>query len=289
VYIIKAIKNIFLFINNYFKSVVFLTILAIYLNNTTTDKLYETPNVALIEIKTPIFDIKETLKEIKEANQQNNIKGVLIDIDSPGGSVSKSVELSEAIKRLKANKPVIVYCSGILASGSYYASIWADEIIANSGSLIGSIGVIFQSGNFQELFSKLGVKLQNQIAGKYKETGTPTRKWKDFEKQELKKVIDDMYDIFVSDVAKARKLNKQEHTKFADAHIFTARQAKQVGLIDSIGTIKSANDKLLLLSKVKKPIWKKREQDKFKNIQDLFENSFVKVINNLMFGNSGLQ
>jgi protease-4 len=282
--IFGAIKAVFEFINSYFKSVVFVTILVIYIVGSIPKDGLEIANVAEIEITGAIFDVTKTLKEIKQVSEDENIKGVLINVDSPGGSVSKSIELADAIKRLKAKKRVVVYASGMLTSGSYYASIWADEIVANSGSIVGSIGVIFQGANLEELFSKLGVKSQNQTAGKYKESGTPTRAWLGFEKSELKKVVDDMYDLFISDVSKARGLNKSEHTIFADAHIFTARQAKKVGLIDAVGSIDYAHKRLLLLSKLDKLVWQEKEEEGIDTIKALLQSSFNEAIGSYMFG-----
>jgi len=165
-------------------------------------------------------------------------------VNSPGGAVAPSVEISYAIKELKKKKPVVVYASGILASGSYYASIWADEIIANPGSMVGSIGVIMEGADLSGLMSKIGIKTQTVQAGKYKKVGTPDRPWKPYERAELNKVIQDTYNMFTSDVAAARHLKLAQKESWADAHIFTARQAKRVGLIDEVGVLSNAKEPL---------------------------------------------
>jgi len=176
--------------------------------------------------------------------------------------------MSYAIKRLSKKKPVVAYAKGMMTSGSYYASIWANKIVANPGSMIGSIGVIFESANIEELSSKLGIKEQVVKAGKYKQIGTPTREWKPYEKAELQKVINNTYDMFVKDVAKARGLKLSDKENFADAHVFTAYGAKKVGLVDEIGTIYEAKELLYKLAKVKNPIWKK--EDRFDKFLDKF-------------------
>ncbi|XPV53190.1 MAG: signal peptide peptidase SppA [Halarcobacter ebronensis] len=166
----------------------------------------QTANLQKIELSGPIMDSTKVLEQVNQAKEDNNIKGVLFVVNSPGGAVAPSVEIAYAIKELKELKPVVAYASGVMASGSYYASIWANKIIANPGSMVGSIGVIFQGANVEELMHKIGVKTQTVKVGKYKEAGTPTRAWENFEKAELEKVIDDTYDMFITDVGSARGL-----------------------------------------------------------------------------------
>ena len=173
-----------------------------------------------------------------------------------------------AIKRLKEKKPVIAYASGIMASGSYYASIYSSKIIANPGAMIGSIGVIFQSPNFKELADKIGIKEQTIKVGKYKQIGTPTRDWLPHEREELETMINDTYDMFVEDVATARGLDINKSSDYADAHVFTARMAKDVGLIDEVGSIYIATKEVEKLSGVSFPIWKKK--DKIEKLMDKF-------------------
>ncbi len=268
------------FITKYFKTIVFLTIMYFILYN-PSEKMndngtFEVANLQKIELFGPILDVSKTLNEIEKAKQNSNIKGVLLVVNSPGGSVAPSVELAYAIKELKSIKPVVVYASGVIASGSYYASIWANKIIANPGSMVGSIGVIMQGVNAEELMEKIGVSTQTVKAGKYKESGTPTRKWFDYEKEQLQSVIDDTYNMFISDVANARKLDVKDHTQFADAKIFTASQAKKVGLVDEVATISYAHDIIVKLSKVDSAIWE--EQDKFDKFIDKFMSQVVSKI-----------
>ena len=256
------------FITKYFKTIVFLTIMY-FIFVDTNESLTDTnsfANLQKIELSGPILDVSKTLEDIEKAKLDKNIKGVLLLVNSPGGAVAPSVELAYAIKELKQIKPVVVYASGVIASGSYYASIWANKIIANPGSMVGSIGVIMQGVNAEELMSKIGVSTQTVKAGKFKESGTPTRKWTDFEEKQLQSVIDDTYNMFISDVASARNLDVRNHTVFADAKIFTSKQAKEVGLVDEVATLSYAQDSLISLSKVENPIWKKEDKfEKFMN------------------------
>ena len=256
------------FITKYFKTIVFLTIMYFIIvpsdENLVDSNIHA--NLQKIELSGPIMDVSKTLEDIQKAKEDKNIKGILFVVNSPGGAVAPSVELAYAIKELKDIKPVVVYASGVIASGSYYASIWANKIIANPGSMVGSIGVIMQGVNVEELMQKIGVSTQTVKAGKYKESGTPTRKWFDYEEKQLQSVIDDTYNMFISDVASARNLDVKNHNLFADAKIFTSKQAKEVGLVDEVATLSYAQNSLINLSKVENPVWKKEDKfEKFMN------------------------
>lgn len=273
------------FITKYFKTIVFLTIIYFLIvpsdENIVDGNIHA--NLQKIELTGPIMDVSKVLEDIQKAKEDKNIKGVLFVVDSPGGSVAPSVEVAYAIKELKEAKPVVAYASGVIASGSYYASIWANQIIANPGSMVGSIGVIMQGVNTEELMKKIGVSTQTVKAGKYKESGTPTRKWFDYEEKQLQSVIDDTYNMFISDVASARNLDVKNHTIFADAKIFTSKQAKNVGLIDEVATLSYAQESLIKLSKVEKPVWSK--EDKFEKFMNKFMSEAISNISmNLLSG-----
>ncbi len=270
----QGLKKLFLpitasmkFIQNHFKAMIFLLILYLIFAPNPEDQLAP-PNLESIAIKGPIFDVSDVLEQIEAAQNNTAIRGVLFDIDSPGGAIAPSIELTYAIKRLREHKPVIAYSSGIMASGSYYAAIWADEIITNPGTMVGSIGVIIQGADFSAIMEKIGIKSQVVKAGKYKQVGTADRPWKDYEVNELNKVIQANYETFYRDVAEARGLDIKHKDSFANAHIFTASQAKEVGLIDRIGVRYDAKKALISLSGVDEPNWKK--EDKFDKLMKRF-------------------
>ena len=267
------------FITKYFKTIVFLTIVYFIFFSTAEDETIAKYNANLqkIDLIGQIIDPSKVLEDIERASNDASIKGVLFVIDSPGGAVAPSVEIAYAIKELSMKKPVVAYASGTIASGSYYASIWADKIIANPGSIVGSIGVIMQGFEASKLLENIGISSQTIKAGKYKESGTFTRKWTNDEEQELQGVINSTYNMFISNVADARKLDIKKHTSFADAKIFTAHQAKDVGLVDEVATLNFAKYSLIELSKVEKPIWKK--EDKFEKFMDkLMSQAISKVV-----------
>ena len=261
------IKKLFLpitvpmkFIQDHFKAMLFLLLL-FFLFEPQSEHELSPNNLEEILLVGAIMDSSEVVAKINKATNNNAIKGVLLTVDSPGGAVPPSIEIAYAIKRLKEKKPVVAYAKGTMASGSYYASIWADKIIANPGSMIGSIGVIMQGTDLSGIMKKVGIKSQVVKAGKYKQLGTPDRAWTGFEVNELNKVIQGTYDIFTKDVADARGLDVTKRDTFANAHIFTALQAKSVGLVDSLGVAYDAKLELEKLSGVSNPVWKK--EDKF--------------------------
>lgn len=251
------------FIRDYFKSLIFLLILFLIFAPTSGEEI-KTPNLQRVVINGPIFTSEEIVELLDKATKDRDIKGILVDINSPGGAVAPSIEIAYAIKRARESKPVVVYASGLLASGGYYASIWANKIVANPGAMIGSIGVIIQGMNVESLMEKVGVKTQVIKAGKYKQIGTMDREWSEFEKEELDKIVKGTYDLFVSDVISARALNISEIESFADAKVFIASQAKEVKLIDQIGVLHDAKNILATLSGVSEPVWNSEDKlDKF--------------------------
>ncbi len=266
----EGLKQLFLpitatikFIQNHFKAMLFLLLLFLIFAPSSQDGL-SAYNLKSINLAGPIFDTTDVVYELEDARQDSGVEGVLLIVDSPGGAVAPSLEVAYAVKRLSQSKPVVVYAKGTLASGSYYASIWADEIMANPGSMVGSIGVIMQGINTEELMSKIGIKSQVASRGEFKQVGTSDREWSKAERAEIQKVIDGTYEMFVSDVSSARDLNISQSHLYADAHIFTAAQAKEVGLVDTLGVLYDAKLRLETLSGVQEPIWNQESRvDKF--------------------------
>lgn len=252
----RFIGRIITYINNHFKAMLFLLLLFLLFNPFGEEALQQA-NLTTIKLDTQIENIDKLLVQIEEAHQNPHIKGVLLQVDSPGGALAPSIELSMAIKRLNEVKPVIAYASGSMTSGSYYASIWTRKIIANPGAFIGSIGVLFQAPNIEGLAKKLGISEQVITAGAYKQMGTFTRAWNEQEKAALNELIQDAYMLFVSDVASARGLKIEDAKNFADARVFIAHKAMKNGLIDEVGSIYQAQIELEKMANVTNPIWEK--------------------------------
>ncbi|EPB3727544.1 signal peptide peptidase SppA [Campylobacter jejuni] len=253
------------FINTYFKTFVLLLIV-IWILMPGANSSSNLANLERIDLKGEIFDSSAVLEKIINAKNDSNIKGVLFVIDSPGGAFAPSMELALAIKDLKIKKPVLVYASGTMASGSYLAGVGANKILANPASFIGSIGVIMQGADLSGLANKLGIKEQTIQAGEFKSAGTFARAWNENERNFLQGLIDQSYDLFTGFVAKERALDLNKKDQWANARVFLAAKAKELGLIDELSNYENAKKELEKLANVSNPIWKEEDKiDKFLN------------------------
>lgn len=253
------------FINTYFKTFVLLLIV-IWILMPSANSSSNLANLERIDLKGEIFDSSAVLEKIINAKNDSNIKGVLFVIDSPGGAFAPSMELALAIKDLKIKKPVLVYASGTMASGSYLAGVGANKILANPASFIGSIGVIMQGADLSGLANKLGIKEQTIQAGEFKSAGTFVRAWSENERNFLQGLIDQSYDLFTGFVAKERVLDLNKKDQWANARVFLAAKAKELGLIDELSNYENAKKELEKLANVSNPVWKEEDKiDKFLN------------------------
>lgn len=253
------------FINTYFKTFVLLLII-IWILMPSANSSSNLANLERIDLKGEIFDSSAVLEKIINAKNDSNIKGVLFVIDSPGGAFAPSMELALAIKDLKIKKPVLVYTSGTMASGSYLAGVGANKILANPASFIGSIGVIMQGADLSGLANKLGIKEQTIQAGEFKSAGTFARAWNENERNFLQGLIDQSYDLFTGFVAKERALDLNKKDQWANARVFLAAKAKELGLIDELSNYENAKKELEKLANVSNPVWKEEDKiDKFLN------------------------
>ncbi|EAH8571088.1 signal peptide peptidase SppA [Campylobacter jejuni] len=253
------------FINTYFKTFVLLLIV-IWILMPSANSSSNLANLERIDLKGEIFDSSAVLEKIINAKNDSNIKGVLFVIDSPGGAFAPSTELALAIKDLKIKKPVLVYASGTMASGSYLAGVGANKILANPASFIGSIGVIMQGADLSGLANKLGIKEQTIQAGEFKSAGTFARAWNENERNFLQGLIDQSYDLFTGFVAKERALDLNKKDQWANARVFLAAKAKELGLIDELSNYENAKKELEKLANVSNPVWKEEDKiDKFLN------------------------
>ncbi|HBD9052958.1 TPA: signal peptide peptidase SppA [Campylobacter jejuni] len=253
------------FINTYFKTFVLLLIV-IWILMPSANSSSNLANLERIDLKGEIFDSSAVLEKIINAKNDSNIKGVLFVVDSPGGAFAPSMELALAIKDLKIKKPVLVYASGTMASGSYLAGVGANKILANPASFIGSIGVIIQGADLSGLANKLGIKEQTIQAGEFKSAGTFARAWNENERNFLQGLIDQSYDLFTGFVAKERALDLNKKDQWANARVFLAAKAKELGLIDELSNYENAKKELEKLANVSNPVWKEEDKiDKFLN------------------------
>lgn len=271
-------------ITKYFKAFVFILIVIILLISINPPA--QQPNLAKIQLKGMILDSSMLRAQIDELHQYPSLKGVLLVVNSPGGAVGASVEISDLIKELAEKLPVVVHTEGVMASGAYYASIGASKIYANRGALIGSIGVIFSGANIKPLLDKIGYEPQTIAAGEYKEIGTYYRDWSAKERTFIQNLIKEEYNTFITDVANARKLDLANAQQFAEGKVFNATKAKELGLIDDILSRNQAIAQLKILSGVEKEEW--LEKSSWQSYIDSALESSLSSVFSALFG-AGLQ
>lgn len=277
----SRISDIIKWIGSHFLGMIFLLIVAMILWPNSEGTINKA-NLVEIKLDGVIMSSDTVIKEIEEARDNEKVKGVLFAINSPGGAVAPSIDISYAIKELATKKPVLAYAGDVMASGGYYSAIYATKIISNPGSMVGSIGVIMEGADIQPLLEKIGIKTQIVKQGTYKEIGTMTREWTTQERSELETLTRDTYDLFVKDVAIARKLDSANKANYADAHVYSALRAKNVGLVDMIGTKQEAKKELIKMAKVKEPIWS--EKDKVDKFFDKVSSEASSKISSYFFG-----
>jgi len=196
--------------------------------------------VALIRVEGPILDSKNTIDELKEHLKDPSIKAIIMRIDSPGGAVAPSQEIYEEVRKAVTKKKIVVSMGSVAASGGYYIASPATRIVANPGTLTGSIGVIMEIPNFAGLLNKLGIKSEVVKSGRHKDIASVFRGIKKEDREILQNVLDNVHGQFILAVAEGRKMLPEDVRKIADGRIFTGEQALKVGLIDEIGNLEDA-------------------------------------------------
>ncbi|ADL11562.1 signal peptide peptidase SppA [Acetohalobium arabaticum] len=192
-------------------------------------------------LSTSQTNASEVIKQINEAKDNKKIKALLLRVNSPGGSSAASDEIYRELKKFKkTGKPVVISMGDIATSGGYYISAIADQIYANPSTITGSIGVIMQFKNLQDLYDKLGVDSITFKSGPYKDIGNPDRKLTAEEKELLQNMVDEVYQEFLTAVAEGRSMSKSKVEKLADGRIYNGRKAKKLGLVDEMGTFYDA-------------------------------------------------
>lgn len=216
-----------------------------------TDFISSARKVGLVRIEGVILDSKEVIDHLHQLRDNSSVNAILLRIDSPGGGVGPSQEIYNEILKLreKNQKKVVVSMGSVAASGGYYIASAADWIMANPGTLTGSIGVIFQGTNIEELMKKIGIKTVVIKSGKYKDIFSPDREMTEDERELLQGVIDDVHEQFLDAIAQGRKeLDKETLRSIADGRIFTGSQAREYGLIDELGNLQDALEKTAQLA-----------------------------------------
>jgi protease-4 len=206
--------------------------------------------IAIVEIKGIITQSTEIIEEMRQYADDETVKAVILRIDSPGGGVGPSQEIHREVVKLKTKKKVLASMGSVAASGGYYIACASDLIVANPGTITGSIGVVMEFTNLEELLKKIGVKGVVLKGGEHKDIGSPFREMTPGEKRIMQDVIDNVHQQFIKAVAEGRKMEQAKVVPVADGRIFTGEQAKQFGLVDEMGNLEDTVDMAAKLVKI---------------------------------------
>ena len=220
----------------FFAGVVFL--LALYALGTLRGEersFYTGDKIGIVTISGIIISSQEIVEQLDAFGKDKAIKAVVLRIDSPGGGVAPSQEIYAAVKDLRKDKKVVASLGAIAASGGYMIACAADKIVANPGTITGSISAIMYFANAEDLLKKIGLKSSVIKSGKYKDIGSPTREMTDDERKILQELVDDIYNQFLDVITKDRKTSPEEIKKIADGRVFSGRQAQKLKLVDFLG------------------------------------------------------
>jgi len=212
--------------------------MAVWMSSATDD--YNGEGVGVVEIEGSIADARDAIEQIRHFREDEDIKAIVVRIDSPGGAVGPSQEIYREIRKTIGSKKVIASMGTVAASGGYYIACAADGIVANPGTITGSIGVIMGYTNFRQLLDKIGMVPIVIKSGHFKDTGTPTRDIREDERELLQSITSGIHQQFINAIAEGRKLDRGQVEAAADGRIFTGQDAKNRGLVDRLGNFEDA-------------------------------------------------
>ncbi len=196
--------------------------------------------VGVVEVRGLIADSQEIIRQLRHFREDENIRAIVLRVDSPGGVVGPSQEIYREVEKTRQVKKVVASMGAVAASGGYYVVASADGIIANPGTITGSIGVIMEYTNFKELFTKIGLSPVVIKSGEFKDTGSPVRDITPQEEKYLKAFVNELHEQFVAAIAEGRQMEIDAVRKLADGRIYTGADAKTLGLVDRIGNLEDA-------------------------------------------------
>lgn len=221
---------------------IFFLVLAVTVVNLTSSssKFPIGEKIAVVEVLGVITNSGTIIDHLQKFRHNDSVKAIVLRVDSPGGGVGPSQEIHDVVRRISAVKPVVVSMGSAAASGGYYIAAPADLIVANAGTITGSIGVIMEFTNVQELLEKIGLRNQVIKSGEHKDIGSAVRPMTDEDRQILQDLIDDVHTQFIEAVAAGREMDADIVRQLADGRIFTGRQAQELGLVDELGGLQEA-------------------------------------------------
>jgi protease-4 len=211
--------------------------------------------IGIVEIEGVISDSRDVMADIQRFKEDDAIKGVIVRINSPGGSVAPTQEIFRELKKLGEKKKIYVSMGGLCASGGYYIATAGEKLYASPSTVTGSIGVIMEQVVVEDLLKKIGVQPNTLKSGVFKDAGSPFRKMKPEERAYFQEIMDGIHGQFIKDVAEGRKMPVEVMKKLADGRVYTGTQAKSLKLVDRIGTLYDAIDDMKLVLNIRgKPV-----------------------------------
>ena len=236
-------------------------------------------NVAVIEMEGPIgqrIKAAEYVKLFRSLEENDNVRAVILDIDSPGGSATASGYMYYGVKALAAKKPVVAFIRGLGASGAYMLAAPATRIVSIPSALIGSIGVISMRPSIYEALDKVGVRMNVTKSDRLKDMGSMFREATEEEKIKEQDLVDDLYDQFLDIVAEGRGMDKARVKEVATGEVYTARKCKDLGLVDELGDLERAIDLAAELGNApRRPVWMKPKRSLREVLSGMVATSFV--------------
>lgn len=216
-----------------------------FMGNSDDEVITAKNTILHLDMRGVILNGKKFIKNLKKYQEDEHVKAIVVEINSPGGAVGASQALYEALKHVRDNlkKPVVCVSSGIVASGSYYASLGCNSLIVAPGSLIGSIGVIMEFANLEKLYDWAKISRFTITSGKYKDSGAEFREMREDEKLLFQSMIDEVYQQFRMAVKTERKLSDEVLDQYADGRVFTGATAVKAGFADAVGLYDQAVEK----------------------------------------------
>ena len=207
-----------------------------------TSDLSFSEKIGVIPIEGAIFDSHETLSQLLRFREDKKIKVIVLQINSPGGAVGPTQEIYREVRKTMETKKVVASLGGVAASGGYYIAAAADKIVANPGTITGSIGVLMEFMRFEDLLDKIGIKLEVLKSGEFKDIGSPHRELTKRDREIIDSLIADIQGQFVEAVANGRGLPLEKVNKIADGRVFSGAKAKELELVDVLGNFQDAVD-----------------------------------------------
>lgn len=245
--------------------------------------------IGVITIDGTISDSRIISSQLVKFRKNKKIKAIILRINSPGGSVGATQDICREVQKAAQTKKVIASMGSVAASGGYYIAAAANKIVANPGTITGSIGVIMEFIRFKDLLNKIGINFEIIKSGEFKDTGSPLRELTEREKKLLKALVADIQKQFVEEVAAGRNLTIEEVRKIADGRIFSGAQAKELGLVDILGNFQDAVDAardmvgikgevtLIYPEKTKLELWKLLIKTTAVSVNQIFKNTETRI------------